>query len=114
MVLMRGAMILLTLLLAGPAVAGQPRRAPTESARPRTFSVRGLADWDRLKIRLQPTASSPAVGEIPPKASGVIATGRSRREARAVWREVEYQGVRGWVHGKFVTRKASAAPAAAP
>jgi hypothetical protein len=94
-----------------PLAAGsQPRRAPTsDTAARRTFAVRGLADWDRLKIRLQPTPSSPAVGEIPPKASGVIATGRSRRAHRALWREVEYQGVRGWVHGRFVTPRAGVA-----
>jgi uncharacterized membrane protein len=71
------------------------------------FEVRGLPDWDRLKMRLAPGPASPAVGEIPARAAGVMGTGRRRHVGRALWREVEYQGVRGWVHDKYIRREAS-------
>jgi uncharacterized membrane protein len=86
-----------------------PTRAAQKIAR---FEVRGLPDWDRLKMRLAPGPASPAVGEIPARAGGVMGTGRQRHVGRALWREVEYQGVRGWVHGKYIRREASTIPPA--
>jgi uncharacterized membrane protein len=108
-------LLIVSLALAWP---GSPRalassdRGPTRVAPKITrFEVRGLPDWDRLKMRLAPGLASPAVGEIPARAGGVLGTGRRRHVGRALWREVEYQGVRGWVHGKFIRREASnAAP----
>jgi uncharacterized membrane protein len=93
-----------------PALARASSQTGVQKA-PLRFEVRGLADWDRLKMRLGPGANSPAVGEIPARAQGVIATGRQRHVGGAIWREVEFQGVRGWVLGRFIRREASAAAA---
>lgn len=96
-------------LLAGCLLLGWAASARASShAGPQRLEVRGLADWDRLKMRLGPGPTSPAVGEIPPRASGVLGTGRQRQVGRAVWHEVEYQGVRGWVHGRYIRREPGA------
>jgi hypothetical protein len=99
----------LACLLGVTAPATASRQAGPQRA-PHRLEVRGLADWDRLKMRLAPGPSSPAVGEIPPRASGVVGTGRQRHVGRAVWHQVEYQGVRGWVHGRYVRREAGSVP----
>jgi hypothetical protein len=95
-----------TLAPAATAIAssGNGPRSPA-----RRLEVRGIADWDRLKMRLAPGQTSPAVGEIPARAQGVVGTGRQRHVGRAVWHEVEYQGVRGWVHGRFIRPEAGTA-----
>ncbi len=95
--------------VASPAAAERSGRSGLRSAGRNSAraaglaAVRGLEPWDRLKIRLEPRTSSPRVGDIPAGTTGVLLTGKQRKVAGALWREVEHQGVRGWVNGRFLT-----------
>jgi hypothetical protein len=114
---MRPGFAVATLALACAMAGSTPPRCFASSTagaqrRPVRLEVRGLPDWERLKMRQAPGNTSPAVGEIPPRAGGIIGTGRQRHVGRALWHEVEYQGVRGWVHGRYV-RLETAAPGGA-
>lgn len=87
---------LLFLSLAGSADA-RPRRPP-----PRRFYVTGLVAPAVLNLHQKPSAASPRVGQIPPDARAVFATGRDKGRGRAAWRELEYEGVRGWAPARFL------------
>jgi hypothetical protein len=103
------ALVLLLELAASTPGGGATRASQTkEDAR---LAVHGLEAWDRLKIRLQPGPASPHVGDIPAGTVAVMATGRTKKVAGDLWREVEFQGVRGWVNGRFVSRRGRAAEA---
>ena len=94
-------MLALALLVGGAALMS-PR--PAEARRPRPFLVQKVASG--LVIHQEPRPSSPRVGEIPAAAQGLVASGRRRRAGRAIWHEVQYQGVRGWVNAPTLQGKA--------
>lgn len=60
--------------------------------------VINVAHNDVLNVRAHPTNEAQILGIIPPTASGVESLG-----ARVgAWVLVEYHGIRGWVHGRYL------------
>lgn len=100
------ALLLLVALPLVPATAG--------AAFPRHRSFVELQAPERsLPIKQNPGRASRPVSTIPAGTPPVVATGRSRKVERALWIEVEHQGIRGWVPGRAM-RRASAAPPTEP
>lgn len=85
---------------------------------PDYFKVVGVASNDVLNIRAEPSAASAKIGSIPPDADGIRNLGckgglsfsewtsatKSEREHanKARWCLIEYEGVEGWVAGRFL------------
>jgi uncharacterized membrane protein len=85
----------LMLMLAAPAwAAGRAAGA--------TYQVRGVEPSDTLKLRAGPDPQSNVRATIPPDAHGLLATGRQRLVGTTVWREIQYQKIRGWVNGRYL------------
>ena len=81
----------------------QPREdTPSPSEPSVRFAVRGVAPNDVLNMRSGPSPRHEVVGAIPPDAVAVYPVGRTVRFGPSVWREVSYNGVRGWVNGRFL------------
>ncbi|MCB1776092.1 MAG: hypothetical protein KDI50_01525 [Candidatus Competibacteraceae bacterium] len=73
------------------------------------YAVTGVARDDALNIRSRPEASAARVGVIPPDGTGIRLLGPTAKVGSSTWREIEYQGMRGWVNARFL-----AAPPARP
>lgn len=65
-------------------------------------AVVGVAHDDVLNVRAAPGTDSEIVAELPPTATGLIATGRARSLPESIWFEVDADGVTGWVSSAFV------------
>jgi hypothetical protein len=103
---------LLALLAATPALA------QTAADGPEFWAVTGVASWDALNMRIAPNAESRRIARIPHNARGLKNLGcpnyvtfeqwkrmtqaQKDRAARSRWCEVEYNGKRGWVAGRFL------------
>ncbi|MGJ8585442.1 MAG: hypothetical protein ACSHXD_15210 [Marinosulfonomonas sp.] len=74
------------------------------------YSVVGVAEGDTLNMRagIPETADfreAGIIGEIPPNASGILTTGVSfETEDGALWSEIRYGNVVGWVNAAYLTR----------
>ena len=104
----------LVLLLAVCVVKG----AIADASGPDFFRVTGVAADDVLNIRQAPDAESAKIGEIPPDGDGIRnlgcqgglgiaewqAASEAEREtaARSRWCRINYQGIEGWVAGRFL------------
>jgi len=89
-----------------------------DASGPDFFRVTGVAADDVLNIREAPDAGSAKIGEIPPEGDGIRNLGcqgglgfaewqgasASEREAaaRSRWCRIDYQGIEGWVAGRFL------------
>jgi uncharacterized membrane protein len=105
--------VLVTLLAMPASAAGAgaaARASPAQEAG--SFVVRGVADDDTLNIRKKANRSSAIVGTIPPDATDVKATGKTRRVGPSTWRRVTYLSFRGWVNGRYLEAAGVPAPAA--
>lgn len=111
----RSAHILCTLaLLVGVSA---PARAQNAEG-PDFWAVTGVKSNDALNLRMAPNADSEAVARIPYNARGlknhgcpngitfeqwkVMTKAQRDRAARSRWCQVEYQGRKGWVAGRFL------------
>lgn len=92
-----------------------------EADGPDFYAVRGVAKGDVLNIRAAPDPRAPKVGEIPPDGtclrnlgcqgglsfdefSTLSPAAKARREQENPrWCKVEYQGVTGWVAGRYLS-----------
>jgi Bacterial SH3 domain len=92
-----------------------------EADGPDYYAVRGVARGDVLNMRAEPSPHAPKVGEIPPNGTCIrnlgckggltfeefttLAPEEKERRARENprWCKVEYQGVTGWVAGRYLT-----------
>jgi hypothetical protein len=99
---------------------------------PDFFRVTGVPGDDVLNIRAEPNARADKIGEIPPDGICVRNLGcqggltfqeftdlseaqkAERLKENPRWCKVEYQGVQGWVAGRFLWEGACDAPAADP
>jgi hypothetical protein len=118
----RGFHILCTLaLLAGASglASGQAAEGPD------FWAVTGVRSNDKLNMRMEPTSESEAILRIPHNARGLKNYGcpndvtfeqwksmtKSQRDraARSRWCQVEYQGRKGWVAGRFLREDAASA-----
>lgn len=84
--------ILVALLLAGPAHATQEYILPT------LFDVTGVAADDVLNIREQPNASAPIIGTLAPEAERIEVV-----EERDGWGRVNTGEGSGWVSMRYLT-----------
>ena len=66
------------------------------------LAVVGVAHDDVLNVRAAPGTDADIVGELPPTATGLTATGRARSLPESVWYQVDVDGVTGWISGAFV------------
>jgi uncharacterized protein YraI len=103
--------VTLAVLAAGPA-------ARAEADGPDFFAVTGVAADDVLNIRAAPSPKAAKIGAIPPNGRRVANLGcrgepgfaawqamtEAEREqaARGRWCKISYQGVEGWVAGRFL------------
>jgi len=67
--------------------------------------VQGVDASDVLNVRSGPSPKHDVVGTIPADARGVAAVGPRRQIGPSVWREVSYDGVRGWVNDRFLVEE---------
>jgi len=67
--------------------------------------VKGVDASDVLNVRSGPSPKHDVVGTIPAHARGVAAVGPRRQIGPSVWREVSYEGVRGWVNDRFLVEE---------
>ncbi len=95
---------------------------------PDYWAVTGVAPNDVLNMRAGPNADTAAIGRIPANARGVKNHGcpsdvtfeqwlrmtqaqRDAAQRRARWCQVEYNGTRGWVNGRFLREDGPPPPA---
>jgi hypothetical protein len=102
--------------------------AIAEASGPDVFRVTGLAPDSILSIREAPDAGSAKIGEIPPNGDGIRnlgcqgglsfaewqAASEAEREtaAQSRWCRVNYQGIEGWVAGRYLAEATPTAPSA--
>ena len=79
------------------ALAGLTAPAIATASGPDWFRVSGVASWDVLWIRSAPSSRASKVGSIPADGTGVRNLGCEGR-----WCRVEYRGVVGWSHGRYL------------
>jgi hypothetical protein len=97
--------------------SGAPR---AEADGPDYYAVRGVAQGDVLNMRAEPDPHALKVGEIPPHGTCIrnlgcrggltfaefstLSPAEQERRAREHprWCKVEYQGVTGWVAGRYL------------
>lgn len=108
----------LTLLVGASGLAsGQ------EAEGPDFWAVTGVGSHDKLNMRMGPSSESEAILRIPHNARGLKNYGcpnevtfeqwksmtKSQRDqaARSRWCQVEYQGRKGWVAGRFLREDAA-------
>src|SRR5512145_756412 len=93
-------------------------RAQTAADGPQFWAVTGVASWDALNLRVAPNADSRRIARIPYNARGLKNLGcpshvtfeqwkrmteaQKDRAAASRWCQVEYNGKRGWVAGRFL------------
>ena len=106
--------------LAGAMLALGSSVATAEADGPDFYKVTGIPKGDILNIRVSPDAHAAKVGEIPPEGtcirnrgcqggltfqeySTLSKSGQVKRlKQNPRWCQVEYQGVTGWVAGRYL------------
>jgi uncharacterized membrane protein len=71
------------------------------------YRVTGVEPDDVLNIRARPEASAERVGAIPADGAGIRLLGPAARVGQSTWREIEYEGTRGWVNARFLAAQPS-------
>ena len=87
------------------AVAAQGPQPSTAQEAARTYRVVHVQDDDVLNIRTAPAGDARIVGAIPPDGRGVELTGSCR-----TWCPVRYNGIAGWVNGRYLRVEPAVAP----
>jgi hypothetical protein len=108
------------LVLAASILALGPGSASAEADGPDFYAVTGVAANDVLNIRAEPHADAELIGKIPPDGTCVRNLGckggltlrefteliedqkAKRLQENPRWCRIEYQGVTGWVAGRFL------------
>ena len=86
------------------ASAVLPQSATAQDVTP-TYRVVNVEEDDVLNIRTAPAGDARVVGAIPPNGRGVQLVGACR-----TWCPVRYNGVTGWVNGRFLRVEPAVAP----
>jgi uncharacterized protein YgiM (DUF1202 family) len=105
-------------LLCALLLAGFAHAAGAQSEGPDFWAVTGVASNDVLNLRVAPNADSRMIARIPYNARGLknfgcpnevsfeqwlrMTEAQRDKSARSRWCEVEYQGKKGWVAGRFL------------
>ncbi len=108
------------------ALALDPGAALATADGPDFYEVTGIAANDMLNIRAEPDPHSEKIGEIPPDGTCVRNLGcqggltfkeftelspaerEKRLKAHPRWCKVEYEGITGWVAGRYLREGACA------
>jgi hypothetical protein len=103
-----------------PLLSLGPGTLQAEADGPDYYAVQGVAEGDVLNIRAEPNPHARKVGEIPPHGTcirnlgckggltfeefTILSTEEKERRARENprWCKVEYQGITGWVAGRYL------------
>jgi hypothetical protein len=64
-----------------------------------------VATDDVLNVRAQAGAGHPIVGTIPPCGMDIFVTGSLREVDGAVWVQIQYEDVAGWVNSNYLARQ---------
>jgi hypothetical protein len=99
-------------------LAAAPAQAQTAADGPDYWAVTGVRSDDALNLRVAPNADSRRIARIPYNARGIrnfgcpnhvtfeqwkrMTQAQKDRAARSRWCEVEYNGLKGWVAGRFL------------
>ncbi|MEZ5851657.1 MAG: SH3 domain-containing protein [Hyphomicrobiaceae bacterium] len=84
---------------AAKAASRRPQRDAEEAdGREAAACVRGVEQWDTLRIRLGPGVDYDAIGGIPAGACGITRAGR----CRGSWCRVAWRGRSGWVNASYL------------
>ena len=114
----RACLVCTLLLLAAVAAPAQ-----TGADNPTFSAVTGVRSNDSLNLRTAPRADSKRLARIPHDARGIknygcpnyvtfeqwkgMTEAQKDRAQRSRWCEVEYDGIRGWVAGRFLKEDAA-------
>jgi uncharacterized membrane protein len=99
--LLRWVILHLLLLFTTPAM-GDQRSAPEPGF---TYRVVNVTSDDVLRVRSQPDASAPVIGNLPPDATGIILTGVRQNVGQVSWWQIIVEaadGGAGWVNSRFL------------
>ena len=69
---------------------------------PRVFSVTRVAPWDKLNVREEPGASAKVIGKIPSDGEGVVVIGDKEKIGNAIWINVAWGSLKGWVNERYL------------
>jgi len=83
-----------------PAIKDPATPTPTDTG----YRVVGVASHDVLYLRPNPGNLKSFLAKIPPNANGIQVIGGGVKVGKATWYPVIYNGVRGWVNGRFISR----------
>ena len=90
------------LLLGAPTLAAEVNfTAGTE------LVLHGVSKGDKLNMRGYANAKSAVIVELPPDATGLIATGRASQSGTDTWVEIKYGSKRGWVNSRYIRAQAA-------
>lgn len=117
-------------LVAAATLAGLTALAFAQADGPDYFRITGLKKEDRVNIRRAPELDARIVGKIPKDADGIRNLGckggltlkqwekaseaRKKSAARERWCQIEHDGVKGWVLGRFLAEGAGPEPEPKP
>ena len=107
--------------VAALTIALLPVQLLAEASGPDFYQVRDVAADDVLNIRKGPSAKAPIVGTIPPGADCVRNLGceggptleefTQGKKGKPRWCRVEYEGIKGWVSGRYLAEGRCSQPA---
>jgi hypothetical protein len=113
-------------LVAAVTLAGLTALAFAQADGPDYFRISGLKKEDRVNIRRTPDLDARIVGKIPKDADGIRNLGckggltrkqwekaseaRKKSAARERWCQVEHDGMKGWVLGRFLAEGSAPEP----
>jgi len=87
---------------------GKDRQSPKPTSTPTkkttAYRVVGVKSNDVLYIRPAPGNLKSVVGKIPPGGNGIKIVGRGKRVGKSVWVPIVYQGKRGWVNRRYISK----------
>ncbi|MEZ5425126.1 MAG: SH3 domain-containing protein [Pyrinomonadaceae bacterium] len=82
-----------------------PGRTPEPTPDSPTYRVVGVKSNDVLYIRPAPNDLKTHLGQIPPDGTGIIITGPGKKAGSGIWYPIDYRGIRGWVHSRYIKKE---------
>lgn len=89
------------LLSAACISTATPVAAELKASAGTALTIQAVKD-DKLNLRANASGTSPILVEVPPNATGLVATGRAKNNGSDTWVEVRFGPRVGWVHSNFV------------
>lgn len=73
-----------------------------QSAFSSTFKVTKVEDWDTLNVRASFSSKSEVVTKLPYNATGLKATGKTKKNGKTTWMQIVWKGKTGWVSKRYI------------